>query len=395
MMKSTPRTTIHLILFSPMRTRPLLTLRILLSLLVLTALLLALSRTNSQPAVVQASGPFAVNTTVDSVDANPGDGMCADAGSFCSLRAAIQEANALGGTTTISLPLGTYQLTLGELKVGSTSGTVITLFGSGAPANTIIQPVQPGTCPSTPSSCVRVFNLDFNLLGNITVNINHLTIKNGFGSIGGGGGGILGGGPGDVLNLDQVIFDGNTTSADNGGAISYTGGGTLNVQNSIFTNNSSPTGNGGAIQFSMTQVGSLAIANSTFAGNSAGGGALGGQGGAINAGCNLCTPFSITNSSFFQNSAVKNGSSGGQGGALTLGSGNITVQNNQFALNNAAGGGSGIFHGGAATVTATENWWGCNTGPGGAGCDNTSNAAGTLLTNPFLQHMLLPLIGRH
>ena len=37
---------------------------------------------------------FNVDTTADTVDADPGNGTCADADGYCSLRAAIMEANA-------------------------------------------------------------------------------------------------------------------------------------------------------------------------------------------------------------------------------------------------------------------------------------------------------------
>ena len=40
---------------------------------------------------------FVVNTTADTQDAAPGNGVCADGGGMCSLRAAITEANALAG----------------------------------------------------------------------------------------------------------------------------------------------------------------------------------------------------------------------------------------------------------------------------------------------------------
>jgi len=56
---------------------------------------------------------FSVNTTVDAVDASPGDGLCATASGQCSLRAAIQETNAQPGTDDIHVPTGTYQLTIG------------------------------------------------------------------------------------------------------------------------------------------------------------------------------------------------------------------------------------------------------------------------------------------
>src|SRR5438445_10327441 len=55
---------------------------------------------------------FTVNSTTDAVDANPGDGTCATAGSVCTLRAAIQEANAHAGDDTIDVPAGTYVLAI-------------------------------------------------------------------------------------------------------------------------------------------------------------------------------------------------------------------------------------------------------------------------------------------
>src|SRR5262245_35126812 len=55
---------------------------------------------------------FAVTTTLDAVDAAPGNGVCADAAGNCTLRAAVQEANALPGFDTIKVPGGIYNLTL-------------------------------------------------------------------------------------------------------------------------------------------------------------------------------------------------------------------------------------------------------------------------------------------
>lgn len=63
------------------------------------------------------SHEWTVNTTSDGSDATPGDGVCemtAGTGD-CSLRAAIDEANATGGTEhmTITIPSGTYALAPG------------------------------------------------------------------------------------------------------------------------------------------------------------------------------------------------------------------------------------------------------------------------------------------
>src|SRR5580765_7041893 len=51
---------------------------------------------------------FIVNTTADTQDAAPGNGVCADSNGLCSLRAAITEANASPDADMIILPNGTY-----------------------------------------------------------------------------------------------------------------------------------------------------------------------------------------------------------------------------------------------------------------------------------------------
>ncbi len=51
---------------------------------------------------------FDVDTEVDGPDNIPGDGICATLVGPCTLRAAIEEANALGGAHTINLPQGFY-----------------------------------------------------------------------------------------------------------------------------------------------------------------------------------------------------------------------------------------------------------------------------------------------
>ncbi|MEM9177181.1 MAG: choice-of-anchor Q domain-containing protein, partial [Myxococcota bacterium] len=55
---------------------------------------------------------FSVDTTLDGVDFLPGDGFCSTSAAECSLRAAIQEANALPGATEIVLRPGTHTLTI-------------------------------------------------------------------------------------------------------------------------------------------------------------------------------------------------------------------------------------------------------------------------------------------
>src|SRR6266404_7208434 len=99
-------------------------------LLTLASLLLAVA-----PA---AAATFTVNDTADAVDAAPGNGSCATAGGGCTLRAAIQEANANTGPDTITVPDGTYMLTIaGRDEDSAATGDLditddVTITGAGA-----------------------------------------------------------------------------------------------------------------------------------------------------------------------------------------------------------------------------------------------------------------------
>jgi large repetitive protein len=62
---------------------------------------------------------FEVNDRRDLVDANLGDGLCrtsSSTGSVCTLRAAIQQTNALPGADIIRVPAGTYELSIPPLN---------------------------------------------------------------------------------------------------------------------------------------------------------------------------------------------------------------------------------------------------------------------------------------
>ncbi|MDQ4144453.1 MAG: right-handed parallel beta-helix repeat-containing protein, partial [Actinomycetota bacterium] len=65
-----------------------------------------------------ANPTLVVNSEADKTDANPGDGVCstgedlAGGSAECTLRAAVQEAESLEGADTITVPTGTYTLSL-------------------------------------------------------------------------------------------------------------------------------------------------------------------------------------------------------------------------------------------------------------------------------------------
>ncbi|MCG8591739.1 MAG: hypothetical protein MJE66_20770 [Proteobacteria bacterium] len=98
--------------------------------------------------LVPVAGPaaaaiFAVDTTLDAVDAAPGDGVCATAAGDCALRAAVQETNALAGADTILLPAGTYTLSVaGQGEDAAATGDLdvegdLAIVGEGAPVTII------------------------------------------------------------------------------------------------------------------------------------------------------------------------------------------------------------------------------------------------------------------
>lgn len=141
---------------------------------ILTAVVVVLAFA-SYAGAASAAG-FNVNVMFDAVDAAPGDGVCADAGGSCTLRAAVQESNALPGWDDISVPGGVYPLSLlgpgedlaatGDLDIRSELG----IHGHG-PRKTVIDGQQSD----------RIFDLR-----GASVAASGLGIRNGRATLGGG-----------------------------------------------------------------------------------------------------------------------------------------------------------------------------------------------------------------
>jgi CSLREA domain-containing protein/uncharacterized repeat protein (TIGR01451 family) len=143
---------------------------------------------------------FTVNSTLDSVDANPGDGTCADSVGSCTLRAAVMEANALAGADTIDLSqindpnnpiiltikgadesyepatgntyqaVATHDAGIGDLNI--TDSATITGAGSG---QTII---EWAAADQADGSADRIFHIEA-VTANISVTMSGFTVKNG------------------------------------------------------------------------------------------------------------------------------------------------------------------------------------------------------------------------
>ncbi len=213
-----------------------------------------------------SAATFVVNTTADTQDAAPGNGVCADGGGACSLRAAITEANALAGADTITVPNGTYTTTIAGTNENAnadgdydiTSPTTINGAGAGATiiqANAVIQTANE-----------RVFHI---LAGGSSVTIAGVTIQNGVNRFATavGGGGIRVEGATASLTLNDSTVTGNLSEGRGGGVSANKAN--LTINNCIFNNNQAGSGvagspaSGGAI--AVDSEDNVAVAGQTAA----------------------------------------------------------------------------------------------------------------------------------
>jgi len=182
---------------------------------------------------------FNVNSATDLGDSDPGDGVCSASGSFCTLRAAINESNALGGSNVIILPEGTYILTLGQLNTQNE----IDLQGAGA-----------SRCVIDGNASSRVFDV----LSFATLRASGITVQNGIASFAGGGFWIQ---PVATLVLVDVAVS-NNNSPNSGAGIANEG--TLSIARSTLSGNVSDV-IGGAIW----NTGAITVVSTEITGNTA------------------------------------------------------------------------------------------------------------------------------
>ena len=221
------------------------------------------------PGVAQARASalsFTVNTTADAHDAHPGDGQCADSAGQCSLRAALEEADASpsGSAVTIAVPAGTYALTLGSLTAGSASVPLtITVDGAGA-ASTVVKA----------TGKFRVMTVT----AHATASLGNLQVTGGKAGPNSYGGGIFSQGK---LTLSGDTLTGNTAGA--GGGVANAGGSLTVTSSPIESNNGGGFGGGGIQNGGPKNVpGTVLVGGSTISGNvttNEGGGIFSGQNG--------------------------------------------------------------------------------------------------------------------
>jgi CSLREA domain-containing protein len=275
---------------------------------------------------------FVVNSTTDALDGHPGDGLCQTSRGECTLRAAIMEANALGGTVshTVNLFSGlTYTLTLkgrgedfavtGDLDIRSlvlisvVGGSAVTIRGGSGWDDRI-----------------------FDVLPGAALEIVRVTVQNGDAHAPGGG--IQNAGS---LRVTESVLSGNAASI--GGAI----------YNLAFmsVDRSSISGNVAAMGGGIYDLGEVFLDRSTVSGNAAqvkGGGSTTADGGGIWSAGKL----------LINNTTISGNKASGDGGGIwsTGGVGteepptSVLASNATIATNIAdsdgdgVGDGGGIFH---------------------------------------------------
>jgi len=304
-----------------------------------------------------ALATITVNSTADATDVNPGDGICETAvdNNICTLRAAIQETNALAGADEIILPAGTYNLTIfGTNENNAVTGDLdvtgaLTITGDAA-ASTIIDA----------NGIDRVFDIMTNdfALSNTTVRGGVVNSATGGGinflsgslmidssvitdntAVGGGGLAFLG--SGQVMITNTIVSENDAGGAPGGGL--YINAAIANIDNSTIGNNTAVQGGGVVIN-----TGVLTMTNGLVEGNTAvtiGGGLFNGANSRI---------ISSTIQDNVANDALLNSDSGG-GGIFNIPSGSLTleqstVHNNKIAFDE----GGGIYNLGKLVLTGSQ-----------------------------------------
>jgi CSLREA domain-containing protein len=300
---------------------------------------------------VAGATTFTVNTTADGVDANPGDGLCLTASSQCSLRAAIQEANASAGADVITLPASTYTLDIGNIgsqgEEAAAQGDLditseIVINGAGADT-TIVDGMKKD----------RVFHIH---RGGVAT-INALTIRNGYANVDGLGGGLSN--RGGVVTLNDCNVYRNFGSGFGGGLDnnSFSGeGDTNNAMGTMTINrctisNNIVMGNGGGVS---NNDGILIINDSTIRDNKGGQFADSVQGGGIYNSSSLQLPGSVPARLEVNRSLITGHSVMNDGGGIYHLIGNMTISNSTISGNEAKRNGGGIFIANTLTALSTN-----------------------------------------
>jgi CSLREA domain-containing protein/uncharacterized repeat protein (TIGR01451 family) len=287
---------------------------------------------------VASAASFMVTTTNDS-----NDGACTVA--LCSLRDAVVAADAAGTVSTITVPAGTYKLTIasagaddpttGDLDINDNASITINGAGSGS---TIIDANQ--------------IDRAFAVQKGAGLTLSGVTIEHGNPSA-------------------------KSSGSQQGGAI-YSDGALTLAGDVTVRDNRAPSGEFGGAIFTDNDQTMLKINGATFEDN-----VNGSAGGAL--ALDTCTNEATVQQSITDSSFISNNASGTNGGAMYVVCGNLTVSGSTFADNSATDApGGAIWEGTRETLTLTNDTFVGNTaGFGGAIAANGCNlvASGDTFSN--------------
>lgn len=335
-----------------------------------------------------AADTLTVNTTADTtaVDAAV---SALDSSGLISLRSAIQRANAEGGTNTITLPAGTYTITLDPITAGTDddsagdynieNGEQLTIAGAGAGSTTINAngidrafevdsqsgltltgvtvenglPLNPrpesattSSCPATPPTSQADGGA---ILQNGDLDLENDVVTDNLSS--GPGGGIANEGVGNMTiknttishNLVCLNPDGDVDFGEGGGVFDEDGFATDLIDSSTITDNTTADDSGGGV--ADVGGGNYTITNSTISGNAAN------SGGGIEAQAGEGPgSLTLTGDTISGNTASENGFNAPGGGIENDGVG-VSVTNTTITGNTASDGGGIASPGGMTTIS--------------------------------------------
>jgi CSLREA domain-containing protein len=332
------------------------------------SLLLTLFTLLALPYVGHAA-TFTVNSLLDKAGLQAN---CVSGAGECTLRSAIQAANASVAADTIVLPVGTYTLTIaganenaaatGDLDITGLGG-VLTITGAGA-TTTVID----GNGAATGD---RVFEL----VANASLAISGVTVRGGNPGAAGTGGAFNTAG-GTTLSLTNVILANNSAGAEGGAIAVGANRATLTMDTVAVVGNVSA---GGALNLGATSV--MTVTNSTISGNN-------------DTAINNSGTVNLTNVTLSGNTTTGNGAAIDNKAAATVNLVNVTISGNSAPLPANAG---GIRNLGTVTI---KNSIIANNAPNNCGAtvltsqgNNLTNVAGCGLTLATDKVAAAPLLG--
>lgn len=249
----------------------------------LVALVLIAHAAIAQSACPATASVFHVNSTLDVVDADTNDGLCATATTpaTCTLRAAIMQANACPGKDTILVPSGIYTLSIVPQTAPTDADGDLNIIEA-----VVIKATGAGPAIIDGAAIDRVFNVAVTKTtdpqdGVISepgsdqaplppavspdVRLEGLVIRNGNPGTGKRGGGLLVDNSALTLVRDSIIYN----SADEGGGLAQSGESTsrTTVYNSTIAHNFALVGGGGGTYLDGSKDSKLYLYFSTIADN--------------------------------------------------------------------------------------------------------------------------------